>query len=116
MLNSIVAVLMKLFFPYEYNNFFLIFYYSRGSSSSGRLTAEMLKSPSAVLQFQNMRLIEERAAANEALQQSSSTAEFPSLDSSRSSSRNSTRELQAPRSMTVAQVLDAHRQKRLMEA
>jgi hypothetical protein len=100
MLNSIAPVLMKLFF-FHMNiiTSFLYSTYSRGSSSSGRLTAEMLRSPSTILQ------------------QSGSTAEFPSLGDSRSS-RDSTGEIQTPsaRPMSMADVIKAQRQKRLMAA
>ena len=97
---------------FSHTNIITSFLYStsRGSSSSGRLTAEMLKSPSTILQDESVRLAAEM--------QSGSTSEFPSLGDISRSSRDSTGELQTPsaRPMSMADVIKAQRQKRLMAA
>jgi hypothetical protein len=80
------------------------------------LNAEMLQSPSVVLHYQNM--MEQRTAAadaaNSTLQSISSTGEFPSLDQS-SSSRNSAQVRPPGPILTIAEVIEQQRQKRLQE-
>jgi hypothetical protein len=72
----------------------------------------LLQSPSLVLQYDSMLLSERSSPADTTLR---STAEFPSLANISSSSSRNSPELHARRTLSIADVIQAERQKRLQQ-